>query len=65
MQRGDAGNLRAWWKLEDLFAPDASEKAAIKFQTRLVDIQKVYRRDASATLLDKEVEVDANDVGRT
>ena len=65
MQTGDAGALRAWWKLEDLFALDAKEKEAIKFQTRLVDMQEVYLWDASVPLPEKEVELDANDLART
>lgn len=64
-QTGDAGNLRAWWKLEDLFALDAKEKDAIEFQTRLVEMQEVYLWDGSVSLPDKEVELDANALGRT
>ena len=65
LQTGDAGALRAWWKLEDLFALDANEKATIKFQTRMVEMQEVYLWDAAASLPDKEVELDANDLSRT
>ncbi len=65
LQTGDAGTLRAWWKPEDLFSLDDREKVAIKVQTRLVDMQEVYRWDSSASLPDKEVELDANDQAHT
>ncbi len=64
-QTGDAGALRAWWKLEDIFALDDKEKAAIKFQTRLVDMQEVYLWDSSVSLPDKVVELELIDVART
>ena len=65
LQTGDAGALRAWWKLEDLFGLDDKEKAVIKFQTRVVEMQEVYLWDASVPLPEKEVELDANDLART
>jgi hypothetical protein len=64
-QNGNAGALRAWWRLEDLFSLSAEEKTAIKFQTRIVEMQEVYVWDASTPLPDKEFELDSNDVART
>ena len=64
-QPGNAGTLRTWCKLEDLFAHDAKEKAEIKLQIRLMDMQEVYLWDASASLSEKEFELDANDLART
>jgi hypothetical protein len=61
----DPGTLRPWWKLKDLFALDTKDKAAIKFQTRPVDMQEVYQWDASAPLPDQEVELDEDDLART
>ena len=65
MQTGNAGALRAWWQLEDLFSLNAEEKAAIKFQSRMVEMQEVFLWDSSIPLPDKEFELDANDLART
>ena len=64
-QNGNAGALRAWWRLEDLFSLSAEEKAAIKFQSRMVEMQEVFLWDSSIPLPDKEFELDANDLVRT
>ena len=65
MQTGNAGALRAWWKLEDLLLLDDKEKTEIKFQSRMVEMQEVFLWDSSASLPDKEVDLDANDLART
>jgi len=65
LQIGDAGAIGAWWRLGDLTALDDNEKATIKFQIRLFEVQEVYLWDGSAALPDNEVELDANDLART